>query len=731
MASTKQQQQDAMASIDTAKALIDKVFMVLQLMESSPSLSVTFATNPIGFLLQILEHLGVKYEDLRLWITNFLIYVLPALEVSVKAILLTNLKSMISCSVDPRIPEKYRKRHKAPSDFDTSQEYGIDINIESIDFLNKLAVSPLSDEGSEMYFGLEGVTDVYKFARADDFDAFLWFVIHKGHFPNSAKITSMASFIDNIHGGGASGVSGDTLLEEVTVKYDGNSKSSILPGNTFTYAESPHVISMCIDSLYDKKGNNIVKNTLLPVSDDWNSVNWYARRADQLGKNIGFGWGVNQENANTKYKGKPRDYNKERALCNLQYLDQAQTQDSPLTGLVNNKLRFTILPKPYLHIPSISNGEPPWRFKKMLFDARGYYDPNGKYTFASDVEERIEGGKIYYGPSSNPYVSIDIKSGDVNVINQGELVKNLFECYGGLTVFEFNYDYVMSIKLFDAKVIATALLDSIVNTRVGVNATFGMQHQEATDTLKEIIKNIVNSDDSTVSDCFFTFDNSKYEALLRKSEEKRARQQRFGNVTEESSTFSNVQEILKEYSANAELHEQFEVLNRAITQASVNISEGVEEEDKFKVHLDFVTDLIEQLTFAVVSSLLSPKVLLLLEVNETIMGGKWEKFTMQDLITAMRSIIIAVIKEIRDLIVQELMKLVLKYLEPIISMLTSIILREQVENYTDAIMEILRNCPSMWFSLGNRFSDTKLDTVDYADIDASHTNMEEPQSNNC
>lgn len=723
MASIKEQQQDAMASIDTAKAMLDKVLVILQIMESSPSKSLTFATNPIGFLLQLLEHLGVTYEELRLWLTNFLIYVLPALEVAVKAILLTNLKHMVSCSVDPRIPEKYRKQHNAPENFNTRQDYGIDINLESIDYLNKLAVSPLSDEGSEMYFGLEGVTDVYKFARADDFDAFLWFVIHKGHFPNSAAITNTSTFTDSIHGGGADRVVPDngTLLEPLEVFYSADSPSSILPGNTFTYTGSSHVISMCIDSLYDREENKIVHNTLLPVSDDWNSVNWYARRADQLGKNLGFGWGVNQRNANTKYNGNGRDYSKERGLCNLQYLDQSLGEDSPITGLVNNKIRFTILPKPLMHIPNIAEGEPPWRFKRMLFDEHGNYDPNGKYTIVAQ-----DSNSFTY---ANGAITIDRKSGNVTT-DPERLIPQLIECYKGLTVYEFNYDYVMSLKLFDAKVIATSLLDALINTKLGINVNFGMQHQEAVDTLREIIKNIINSDDSSVSDCYFTFDNSKYDALLRKSEEKRARQQRFGNSTDESYSFENVQDILKEYSVNAELHEQFEILNRAITQASVNITDGVEEKDKFKIHFDFVTDLIEQLTFAVVSSVLSPKVLLLLEVNETIMGGKWEKFTMRDLLEAMRSIIIAIVNEIRDLIVQELLKLVLKYLEPIIQMLTSIILREQVEAYVDAINEILRNCPSIWFGLGNKFEDTKLDTVDYADIDVSHR-VEDKPLNQC
>jgi len=748
MASVKQQQQDTMASIDTAKAMLDKVLVLLQLIEDQPSLTLTFATNPIGFLLQMAEHIGITYDDIRLFLTNFLIYVVPALEIAVKAILLTNLKKMVSCSIDPRIPDKYRKRHKAITDFNTSQEYGIDINIESIDYLNKLATNPLSEYGSDMYFGLEGVSDVYKFARADDFDAFLWFVIHKGHFPNSARISDIDDLTGRTEDGNTTAkvlpING-SLLGEVTFE-SGEGSSSILPGNTFAYSQTSHIISMCIDARREKENNKIIKNTLVPVSDDWNSVNWYIRRASQLGKNLGFGWGVNQQTGNSYYKGKldlehsdvkERNYSKERAICNLQYLDQSLSEDSPLTGLVNNKIRFTILPKAYMHVPSLVSGEPPWRFKRMLFNEKGEYDPNGKYTFAPSGEtvESIGEGenkmKVVTFEGLNTKVQLVVKNGNVYVENPQDLVKDLFECYPGLTVYEFNFDYVMGMRLFDAKVIATTLLDSVINARLGISVNFGMERQEAIDELREIIRNIVNSDDSNVEDCYFKFDNKRYESLLRKSQEKRARQERFGNVTKESNGFENVHKILEEFDANAELVKQVEILNRAITQTSANITAGVDAEDEFKVHFDFVTDLIEQLTFAIVSSILSPKVLMLLEVNETLMGGKWEKITMKDLLEAMRSIIISIVEEIRDLIIQELLKLILKYLEPIVATLHSLMLREQVEAYVDAINEILRNCPSLWFTFGGRDLETKLDTVDYADIDTSYANIERPELNNC
>ena len=741
MASLKKEQSETMATVDTAKAMIDKVLTIMEIMVTIPSQSTTISTNPIDFLIQLLEHAGVTYEDLKLWLTDFLIYVVPAMEIGVKTVLLTNLKNMVSCSVDPRIPEKYRKRHKGINERNTPNEYGIDINVESIDYLDKMSVSPLSVYGRNMYFGLYGVDDVYKFARADDFDAFLWFVIHKGKFPMTAEVSVNGStFTDNIHGLGSYTVepSNGTLLSELKLTSPSSSPSSILPGNTFSYStSSPGVVSMCIDA-YRDENDKIVHNTLVPISDDLTSVNWYVRRKDQLGANI-FGSYAAAKAEKTEYvdkkgrkrekttgsstKNKTRDYSKEKAICNLQYIDPAYG-DQEITGLANNKIRFTILPKPLVHIPNIAEGEPPWRFKRMLFDAEGNYDPNGKYTIGIDDDDHL----TYLDGA----IAIDAKSGSVTVTNKEKVMKNLIECYPGLTVYEFNYDYVMGLKLFDAKVLASTLLQTLVNTSVGINLSIYQKRQEATEKIKTIIKQIVSADDTETNECFFTFDNSKYDELLRSAELKRAKRQAFGNVTKEAGVFDSVNDILKEYDSVTELHEKKDILSRAINQAAVSLSEGSDEKDRYNVEYSFVFDLIENLILAMMNAIMTPKVLMLLEVNQRIMGGTWEKFTVEDLLKAMVGVINAMVKELRDLLIQELLKLLMKVLQPIIEMLGSIIVRERLEYYADVIENIIKNCPVIWFSFGNQDLETKLDTVDYADIDVSTTRAgEQPNTNKC
>lgn len=737
MANLKKSQSETVATIDTAKAMIDKVLTIMDIMVNMPSISTNLSTNPTAFLIQLLEHAGVTYEDLKLWLTDFLIYVTPAMEIGVKTVLLTNLKNMVSCSVDPRIPEKYRKRHKAPADRNTPNEYGIDINVESIDYLDKMSVSPLSDFGRQMYFGQNGIDNVYKFARAEDFDAFLWFVIHKGKFPSPANVNVNGStFTDNIHGLGQYTVnpSDGTLLDVLNLTSPSDNASRILPGNTFQYnSTSPGVISICIDASRDEN-KQIIHNTLVPVSDDLTSVNWYTRNKDELGANLFGAYAV--ATAQTEYKdgkkrttgvntkNKPRDYSEEKAICNLQYIDQSYG-DQEITGLANNKIRFTILPKPLMHIPNLSAGEPPWRFKKMLFDSEGNYNPNGKYTINNVADDK----NLEYLDGA---IKIDPKSGNVTVTDKSKVVRSLIECYPGLTVYEFNYDYVMGMKLFDPKILASTVLQTLVNTRVGISLTLGMKNEEATASINEVIKSILESDDGEVNDCFFSFDNSKYDALLEQTRIKRARRQQFGRVTQEAGVFDSVNEILKEYDTATELHEKKEILTRAIDQAAVTVSEGSDEKDKYNVEYAFVFDLIQNLIMAIMNAVLTPKILMLLEVNQRLMGGTWEKFTVEDLIKAMRGVINAMVKELRDLLIQELLKLLMKQLQPIIELLGSVLIRERLEDYAEVLENIIKNCPVVWFRLGNQNQETMLDTVDYADIDRSITRAgDQPKINNC
>lgn len=684
---------EALSKIDMAQAMADKVLIILDLIQSNKSYPLDL--NAMSFLMDILKSLGVSFDVIEEWLTNFLVCVIPTLELSTKAYLLSNLKNMVGCSTDPRIPEKYRKKHKSQDDTESSQERGIDIDIESIDYLDKLSISPLSDNGKGLYFGLDGINDSYKFARADDFDAFLWFVIHKGKFPNSSivKLDKNNNLILGNHKT-TKNYKG-SLLSSLEVTYNEDDPSTILLGNTFQY-ESGRTISMCIDIKYNDKGK-ILNNTIVPISDDWSSVNWYTRRANYFTKNI-----IGDKESKISAK---RDYSKEIPICNIQYIDQGST-DSPVIGTVNNKLRFTILPKPLVYI-----NPKELTIKKILFNENGDFDKNGKYTLSDTKFD-----EIFKKEKSKDFEFNKGKS-------KADVIRSMYECYKGLTIYEFNYDLIMGMKLFDARSIVSALFDTLQNASLGLSVGLEERHQESTDTIKEIIKNIINTDDSTVNDCYHTFSNERYNMLLSNTANKRL------NRTDK---FYDAKQILSASLSGDTVNEE-EVLHRAITQAKVTVTEGSDGSDEYGIANNFIFSLLNNLIIAIVQSLLSPKLLMVIVVNQSMMGGgKWEKFNFSNLFKALQDIIVGIVKEVKDLIIDKLWKLVATRLDPLITITSDEIVKEQLDSYADVLREIMKYAPYIFHFIGGQRQDTKIDDVDYADIDIpSENNQDTPNTNNC
>ena len=730
MANVRQRQQETVALIDTAKALSDKIAPFLGLLEDLSNVTVSVGLNPIKYLLMLLEHLGVTEDEIKDFLAKYIIYAVPALEVAVKAILLTNFKNMIACSADPRIPYKFRKLHKteAGGGGGSQNEYGIDIPLETIDIFDKLSIDPLSEEGKYEYFGNTTANTVYEFAIADDFDAFLWFVMHKGSMPDSTKLRSTDDFTNETHGYNADNVipAEATLLSKFHVIFDNDptptssKRSSILPGSTFEMDGSvanAKTVSMCIRAEYDETSNKIISNYIVPVSDDHQSLNWYkSNAAGQVSNIIG-------KNSYDKQGNKKNQ--KGKAICNLQYIDKSSDDSELLKGMTNSVFRLAILPKAQVHVPNVLKGEFPWNFKKLTFNEEGWYSSKGDYTANFTVETHYDDKYVKYG-TTDSYAEVCFDGHVRQSSTDAEhLLKYLYPCYNGLTVYEFNYDLVMGMRLFDAKVITSNLLKSLSNVFVGFGVS--MKRQEAQERVKEIIKNIINTDDSEVEDCYFTFDNSKYDAMLQKAEEKRARAERFGNTTVQGPSFEQVRKILEEYDETAEQQVQVDVIGRAITQASVALAAGVDDKDKETIKFGFVTDLLENLVFALVCALMTPKVILLFEVNKAIMGGYSRSFSFEDLIKMMKPIIVAMVKEIRDMVIAELLKMLMNKLSPFVALMENLIVKEAMDDYMELMRQIIKYC-----SFSSLFKQKKLgsilDVVDYADIDPR---SEQPVTNNC
>lgn len=708
MANLSKERREILALIDAILAMSEKYPT-----DNSYNVNVGISLNSFDFLLDIITK-KVSFEELVEWLVNYITTALPGIELGVKGVILSNLKSLIDCNNDPRIPNWIR-------------EEGLKFNIFDLDYKNILSVSPLSPEGKYFYFGTstyyvidgdeeenkkyydrsvacracieQGIPmshikkisecdNVYKLARANDFNAFLWFIVHKAYFPNVVPFNAANFSGGNIY----------SVLEGSGNKY--------IPGNCVS---NNGVISLCIEGenedsndTYEYDNNEYLTNDyhneavasrflnrnyrykFVPCSTGNTSANWY------VNSGTFFNFLIPEE------ERVYRDFNKDYPICNLEFKEREVS-----SGLYN-VLTFKILPKPKVHLPSVLK-EPLWRVKPILFDKNGEPDSKGKY-------------------SSNGY-TYDVESGSYSATDKN----NLYECYPKLTVYEFNYDFVMGMQLFDPTVVASQLMEIVMNLRC---ASVNINKSETAYQMRvsEIVKNIIESTAYEVSDCFYTFDNAKYDKMLRDAELKRSRLyvNNDDNKSVNEHDGNDVFNILNEFDSNATLNENKEVIKRAITTATAKITDEVLPEDAYSIKFNIIKDLITVLTNVLVETLLSPKIVLLIEVNRALMGMEDKnKYNIEDFLKSIEGLITSIVRELVDLILQELLNWCLKILGELLEVLSDELVKESLEYYSRLIKLLFKAC---WFKASHRAPlETKLDHVDYADIDE----IDKPQESNC
>jgi hypothetical protein len=127
----------------------------------SPSDSIKSITEPnansVTFLTDLLKSL-IGFESLKDVIIETLTQNLDEIEDEVKETLKNILKGLVSCSINPEIPQDFI-------------DNGISLEVESIDFLDIMKVPPTSKAGKLLY------DDVYSLSNSTDFNTYLHQVI--------------------------------------------------------------------------------------------------------------------------------------------------------------------------------------------------------------------------------------------------------------------------------------------------------------------------------------------------------------------------------------------------------------------------------------------------------------------------------------------------------------------------------------------------------------------------
>lgn len=854
MSKLSEDKRELLAYIDAILTMIEK-YPTFSLGNMFSNINVSVGVNPFDFLLSIITKF-VSYEEMVDWLVNFLTVSLPTIELSVKGILLSNLKETIDCINDPRIPEWMRKN---PYDClinseDTNGMYdtdrGIVVNLRSIDYSNILSKSPMSEDGCHNYFGtmsyytfdkseLKGkkyysysnairaikkiadkkesgedvdvpqiddiinksqINSVYELARAKDFNAFLWFA------KNKARFTQYTTIYGNISSDTCKVEKGYKNNEQPIIKqpflkcekenilsYLGGDEVKIEATDSFPKPFSDgsvllqrydknfiNVLSLCFkhevdsqqknnydssitsDGIKAQQSNNIISNIsgpkthkyhFAPVSSNWKSANWYVNSGTYFNFLL------------PEKKRKARDYNKDFPICNVELIDKTDATELGLYS-VDDCIRFTILPAPFIHVPQIAidtetsvdvekkkkfpfldvdidtdvsfAAEPIWRYKRLLFNEKGEADQNGHYTVIPTSKENIkdddDGRRAtkYHLQSSENSVWVSWKTGNYYLIGDTKLTE-LIECYPGLTVYDFNYNFVMGMQLYDPAVVASQLIEVATNLSKSTLGNIGLGFNvNKTETayqmrISEIIKKTLDPKSYETSECFFTFSNNRFTELLDKAELKRSNAYNFATTENSGVTVSinSAYDILNEFSDDATLNENKNVITKAINEVTAKITDEVLPSDKYNLQLSLVQELIKALVFVIVNTLLTPKIVLLFKVNRELLGDSKYDLSLEEFIETILGLITGIINEIVDLILRELLNWAMSILKELCEKLAGMLALEQIEYYTRILKGLLKACS---FKFPKRkLLDSQLDNVDYADIDP----IELPKTNEC
>lgn len=303
--------------------------------------------------------------------------------------------------------------------------------------------------------------------------------------------------------------------------------------------------------------------------------------------------------------------------------------------------------------------------------------------------------------------------------------------YLNRTVFEFNYDFIFSLKLFDSRTIVTHVINAILGignsiTASALDVKYSLQQKIIEGKVGEIVKKIVNGGDDVINDDFFSFSNDELNNMLEETEIKRYNNYQFGE-TYGSLREEDVESILDgidNISNGATLNEvQTNIANVFSQVASVTAAQNsdVEVSDKFSFGANIITQIIQECVVQIVMQVLSPKVMLLFALNSYFMGdvtdGDFTKINITQFLKGLQNLLVSIVKQVFEIIMKELIQFIIDQIKDLVMLIIEKLLLERIRFY----IELFRRLFSLFqmfyktFTKGPKATSI-IDNVNYADI---------------
>ena len=303
------------------------------------------------------------------------------------------------------------------------------------------------------------------------------------------------------------------------------------------------------------------------------------------------------------------------------------------------------------------------------------------------------------------------------------------------TIFEFNYDYIFSLKFFDTQTLVTNIIDSVLNWGLtNATASFSTYDKVVAGVVGKVTDEILRNEETEISDDFYSFSNREYDDLLTQ-----ARKGYNGSykIADENGKLSYAEkdEIIKSLNRIGEastLQEQKTVIERLLRDVTVSMSQQEEITSQNTLYAGFGSDwaciprLLHEVVKNVVLQVLSPKVMVLYAINCKIFNDSDTDTSKKvDPIEFMRkninNLLNSLIPQIGNIIVSLLLGFLMKVLQPKIKKFVEKLNLEQAMRYVAQLKLAYRQCVGAYMNWAEYFGGSAsnrsvIDNVTYADI---------------
>lgn len=314
--------------------------------------------------------------------------------------------------------------------------------------------------------------------------------------------------------------------------------------------------------------------------------------------------------------------------------------------------------------------------------------------------------------------------------------------YINRTIFEFNYDYIFSLHLFDAK----TLVANIINTMLSLGSTIGVgvrfQKNLVREKVSEMVKNVMASesdDENEDQGCATKFSNQQYDIMYKNAEMARNGNYQMGNRIVNSAEIDTdlIVDKIKNISQSEKQDEAIKDALSTISSESHNVPD-ISVDMNLACDFSFIYKFLEQTVTEIVMQIMSPKITMLYAMNSAMMGDitnleEWQKnftfHTIDEFFAKMRNLILNIIKQCLDLILKEIFKYLMDKIGPLLKLFTLQLLLETIRDYKDLILQLITTCGMLGIKIATYADGTlNIDDVRYADIVPLQT---APGKNNC